>query len=183
VWDKVDSVLPARSIPADPPPPPPTAEPSVPADNRPLVAPKPAVDLNRNSTSATIIELVPLPQPSALPTTPAADPLPLEPSPTPSFQPKAASPLGHPGRWATSADYPARALREEREGTTRFRVIVGADGRVKGCEVTASSGSPDLDAATCANVAMRARFSPATDESGARVAGSYSSAVRWEIPD
>jgi protein TonB len=54
---------------------------------------------------------------------------------------------------------------------------------VKGCEVTASSGSSDLDAATCANVAKRARFNPATDESGARVAGSYSSAVRWEIPD
>jgi protein TonB len=181
VWDQVDSVLPARSYPADTPPPPDqSATPSADPDVRPLVAPRPAIDVNRNETTATVIDLVPLPVPSALPSLPAADPV--IPSPTPSFVPVPARPLGDPGRWATSDDYPARALREERQGTTRFRVTVGAAGRVRNCEIVASSGSPDLDAATCANVARRARFSPATDASGARVGGTWSSAVRWVIP-
>ena len=181
IRDKVDKVFPAWSYPAEVPPPSP--EPSVAPrdaiDQRPLVAPKPRIDFDRSADTATVIDLGPLPLPSALPT---LEPL-LPPSPTPSFVPKAATPIGDPGRWATSDDYPARALREEREGTTRFRVTVGADGRVRNCEVLASSGSTDLDAATCANIAKRARFAPATDASGARVAGHYTSAVRWMIPD
>jgi protein TonB len=182
IWDKVDAVLPARSYPAEPPPPPPepSVAPSPEASVQPLVAPKPAIDLDRSNTTATVIDLLPLPSPTALPSLPAADPI--IPSPTPSFIPAPARPLGDPGRWATSDDYPARALREERQGTTRFRVTVGAHGRVRNCEIVASSGSPDLDAATCANVARRARFTPATDATGARVSGSYSNAVRWEIP-
>ena len=182
VWEKVDSVLPARSYPAEPPPPAPepSVAPSADPDVRPLVAPKPAIDLDRHETTATVIDLIPLPVPSALPSVPAADPV--IPSPTPSFAPVAARPLGDPGRWATSDDYPARALREGRQGTTRFRVTIGTDGRVRNCEILASSGSLDLDAATCANVARRARFTPATDASGTRVGGSWSSAVRWVIP-
>ena len=77
----------------------------------------------------------------------------------------------------------AAALREQREGVARFRVTIGPDGRVRNCEITASSGSPDLDRATCANVAKRARFKPAIDASGATVSGSYASAVKWQIPD
>ena len=181
IWEKADKVFPAWSYPAETPPPSP--EPSVaPRDavvDRPLVAPKPLIDLDRRADTATVIDLTPQPQPSALP---SLEPL-LPPSPTPSFLPRAATPLGNPGRWATSDDYPARALREERTGTTRFRVTVGTDGRVRNCEVLTSSGSPDLDAATCANVAHRARFTPATDAGGARVNGSWTSAVRWVIPD
>lgn len=62
-------------------------------------------------------------------------------------------------------------------------MTIGADGRVRNCEILASSGSADLDRATCANVAKRARFKPATDDTGAAVSGSYSSAVKWQIPD
>ncbi|MEQ1495097.1 MAG: energy transducer TonB, partial [Novosphingobium sp.] len=89
---------------------------------------------------------------------------------------------GNPGNWATTNDYPSRALREEREGTTGFRVSVGADGRVTSCSVTNSSGSPDLDEATCSNVTRRARFTPATDGEGRPTTGSYTSRVRWVIP-
>ena len=39
-----------------------------------------------------------------------------------------------------------------------------------------------LDRATCDNVARRARFEPATDASGANVAGSYANNIRWVIP-
>jgi protein TonB len=100
----------------------------------------------------------------------------------PRVQPKQPSPKGNPANWATTNDYPTRALREEREGTTGFRVTVGPDGRVTGCSVTSSSGSPDLDDATCANVTRRARFNPATDGEGQPTSGSYSNRVRWVIP-
>jgi len=53
---------------------------------------------------------------------------------------------------------------------------------VTGCSVTSSSGSPDLDDATCANVTRRARFNPATDGEGQPTSGSYSNRVRWVIP-
>jgi protein TonB len=180
VYQTLERELTARHIPADPPPEP-VVEPAPNPDKTRLVAPKPRLVLERSS-EPTIVDLIPI-VPTPLPTTPAVEPLPMRPSPTPSFAPKAASPLGSPGKWATSDDYPARALREEREGTTRFRVTVGPDGRVRNCEVTSSSGSADLDRSACENVARRARFKPATDATGAAVSGTYSNAIRWEIPD
>ena len=104
------------------------------------------------------------------------------PPPQPKFTPKSAQPKGNPGNWATTNDYPTRALREEREGVTGFRVTVGTDGRATGCDVTSSSGSADLDQATCSNVMRRARFTPATDGEGNPTTGSYSSRVRWVVP-
>jgi periplasmic protein TonB len=91
-------------------------------------------------------------------------------------------PLGNPGNWSTTNDYPSRALREEREGTTGFRVSVGADGRVTDCQVITSSGHADLDAATCDNVRRRARFKPAVDARGNPTTGFYEQSVRWVLP-
>lgn len=101
----------------------------------------------------------------------------------PKFTPKDPSPRGQPGNWASPRDYPSRALREEREGTTRFRVSVSADGRVASCQVTGSSGHPDLDETTCKLIERRGRFTPATDGNGQNTTGTWSSAVRWEIPE
>ena len=111
-----------------------------------------------------------------------APPAPVPAPPPPRFQPKSATPKGNPANWATTNDYPSRALREEREGTTGFRVTVGPDGRVTSCDVTSSSGSSDLDDATCANVTRRARFTPAMDGEGNPTSGSYSNRIRWVIP-
>lgn len=117
----------------------------------------------------------PAPPPVILPPPPAAPP-------PPRFTPKSAVPKGNPGSWATTNDYPSRALREERAGVTGFRVSVTADGRVASCTVTSSSGSPDLDEATCSNVSRRARFNPAMDGEGKPTEGSYSGRIRWVIP-
>ena len=73
-------------------------------------------------------------------------------------------------------------LREGNQGVTQFTLTIGADGKVQSCMVTASSGFPGLDKATCDNVSRRARFEPATDGSGNRVGGTYSNRIRWEIP-
>ena len=50
------------------------------------------------------------------------------------------------------------------------------------CAIVRSSGFRGLDAAACSAVKKRARFRPATDENGQKVAGSYSNSVRWQIP-
>lgn len=184
VWDKVDVLMPTKGwkdvLPPEPVPP---IVPKSVSDDTQIVSPKPAMDFSAKNTGATVIDLLPMPQPSAQPG--PIDPGPVVPSASPSasFIPRAATPLGSPGKWATTDDYPAAALREERAGVSRFRVTIGADGRVRNCDILASSGSPDLDRATCTNVAKRARFKPATDDTGTAVSGSYTSAVKWEIPD
>lgn len=91
-------------------------------------------------------------------------------------------PRGNPGNWANTNDYPSIALQKEMEGTTGFRVTVGPDGRVTDCTIVLSSGSAELDTATCNNVSRRARFEPARDAAGKPTNGSYSNRVRWEIP-
>lgn len=85
--------------------------------------------------------------------------------------------------WISDTDYPDGALRDRREGTAGFRLSVGANGRAKDCVITSSSGSADLDSATCSNILKRARFSPAEDASGTAVDASYSSRVSWNLPD
>lgn len=108
------------------------------------------------------------------------DPRPL-PSPSPRYAAVKAVPRGNPGTWVSRDDYPARAIREEWTGVTRFRLDIGTDGRVTGCTVTAGSGHVELDRVACARVSARARFDPAKDESGVKTAGTYESAIRWQI--
>jgi protein TonB len=178
VVKKVTTVDIKKDEPKKEPPPPPKKMAAAP----PIVAPPPKINVSNVSPPITTVTTPPPPAPPVLvvaPPGPAAAP---PPPPAPKFTPKAAQPKGNPGNWATTNDYPTRALREEREGVTGFRVSVGTDGRATGCDVTSSSGSADLDQATCSNVMRRARFTPATDGEGNPTTGSYSSRVRWVIP-
>lgn len=177
-FKKVKEVTAAINIeeekpPEEPPPPPPKQDTPPP----PIVAPPPAITFN---APAPVVQTVQTPPPPAPVFVTAAPPPPAP--PPPKFQPKAAQPKGQPGNWATTNDYPSRALREEREGSSGFRVSVGTDGKVTDCQITRSSGSPDLDQATCDNVRRRARFTPATDGEGNPTTGSYASTIRWVIP-
>lgn len=177
VVKKVTTVDIKKDEPKKEPPPPPKKMAAAP----PIVAPPPKINVSNVSPPITTVTTPPPPAPPVLvvaPPGPAAPP----PPPPPKFTPKSAQPKGNPGNWATTNDYPTRALREEREGVTGFRVSVGTDGRATGCDVTSSSGSADLDQATCSNVMRRARFTPATDGEGNPTTGSYSSRVRWVIP-
>lgn len=98
-----------------------------------------------------------------------------------AFAPKPPKPKGRPGEWVSRNDYPSLDLREGNEGTVRFRLGVGADGKVTSCTVTGSSGFPRLDAAACAKLTQRGRFDPGTDDTGAKAAGTWYSSVRWSI--
>ncbi len=157
-------------------PPPPKKEAAPP----PIVVPPPMMNIN---TRPPPVETTPIfvPPPPAIQLPTPAPPAPPAPPP-PKFAAKRAVPKSAPGNWATTNDYPTRALREERAGTTGFKVTVGTDGRVTSCSVTSSSGSPDLDEATCSNVTRRARFAPATDGEGNPVTDTYSNRIRWVIP-
>jgi protein TonB len=134
---------------------------------------QPSIEVSRSDSQPIEPFLIPGPTPSIAVT----------PSPTASFAPKGAVPRTSPGSWITNDDYPARALRFGEEGLTRYRLAIGSDGKVSGCEITASSGSGDLDRETCRLLVRRAQFEPATDQNGARPGGTYSGSVRWDIPE
>ena len=161
-----------------PPPPPDTPPPPEPDRPPPPVAPPPPINISVAPPPIQVQPNIPPPAPVIRIVPPAAPPAP----PPPRFTPKGAVPKGNPGSWATTDDYPSRALREEKEGVTRFTVQVGPDGRVTNCSVTGSSGTPELDDAACRAISRRARFTPATNGEGQPVAGTYSNSVRWQIP-
>ncbi len=174
VVKKVTTVDIKKEEPKKEPPPPPKKVAAPP----PIVAPPPKINV---SVAPPPVQTVVTPPPQAPVVPIIAPPAPVAPPP-PKFQPKQPQPKGRSGEWVTTNDYPSRALREEREGTTRFRLTVGPDGKVTDCQITGSSGSPDLDDAACANLRRRARFAPATDGEGQPTTGYYANAVRWQIP-
>jgi len=157
-----------------PPHPVPTAQPS----HQPDHVIQPRDDL----ATGPLVPVGPLPTPTASPM-PQPTPIAVIDPPRPQFTPRAARPVGRPSGWVTSNDYPSRDLREGNAGVTGFRLSIGSDGSVQGCTITLSSGFPGLDRATCDNLTRRARFEPAMDGSGARVAGTYASHIRWVIPE
>jgi protein TonB len=158
------------------PPPPPKKQDLPPP---PVFAPKPPMNIAPAPSPIQTVQQAPPPAP---PPPPVLAPPPPSAPPPPRFTPKAATPKGNPGNWANANDYPSRALREEKEGVTRFRVSVGPDGKVTSCDVTGSSGTPELDTATCSLVSRRGRFNPATDGEGQPTSSAWSSSVRWQIP-
>jgi protein TonB len=164
-----------------PPPPPPQPQPrsshssllTAPQPLLPIPQPVPTVAPYDPNEHLGPIDPLPQPVPTFAPT----------PTPQPSFAPKGASPLGNPGRWITTEDYPPRALRSGEEGLAGYRLVIASSGKVTTCEIVRSSGSPDLDRETCRLLSKRAQFAPATDNTGSKVVGTFSGSVRWDIPD
>lgn len=154
--------------PPDEPPPPPPKPTDVPPP--PVITPPPAVVIQQAP-----VNVAPPPPPPVFVTQ-------APPPPPPPRAVSKAQPRGRPGEWVTSDDYPSRALREERSGTTGFRLEIGPDGRVTSCTVTSSSGSSDLDAQACALLPRRAKFKPAVGSDGQPMSDTYSSRITWVIP-
>jgi len=165
-------------VPDNTPVPPPMPEPSAAVDSHtPPVAPIPWVDLKK--PPIVDVDPVDLTKPIDLP--PVALPT-ATPSPTPSIAAVAPRPIGGSG-WISTDDYPGMSIRRNEEGTANYILQVGADGKVRGCNIIVSTGHQRLDDATCKLLARRGKFTPARDPSGALVAGTYSGQVTWRIPD
>lgn len=79
-------------------------------------------------------------------------------------------------------DYPVEALRREEQGTVAVNVVLRDDGHVKRCDVTSSSGSASLDAATCSIIQERGNFPPLRNREGP-VKNEYTARIRWMLPD
>jgi protein TonB len=158
--------------PPDEPPPPPEQIPDTPP---PVVAPPPIVRTNTAPPAVVITPVAPPPQITTAPPPPPAPPPPVR-----RIEPAKAR--ANLASYVSNDDYPDSAIRNEEQGTTGFRLDVGPDGRVSNCTVTSSSGSSALDNATCRLMRSRARFTPATDSTGARVSDSVSSRIRWVLP-
>jgi TonB family protein len=100
----------------------------------------------------------------------------------PAAVPAAATPIGSPGDWVGSADYPSSALRFGMMGVTSFRLIVDTTGKPSRCDIVQSSGFDVLDTATCQRLMDNARFAPSRDRAGTPIEGTYSNRVRWVMP-
>ena len=174
---------PTVDIPLDaPPPPPPKPEQQQEQQDSIITVPPRPLDLTVPDPVDIVVEdSITDQRPFVLDPGPVIEPV-ADP-PRPAFVPRQARPLNNPARWITNDDYPARALLEEAEGIAAYRLIVGTSGQVTACEVTRSTGNSPLDAATCRFIERRARFEPATDETGAKVVGAYTGRVKWEIPE
>ncbi|MBX3594657.1 TonB family protein [Sphingomonas sp.] len=166
--------------PEEVPPPPPPPDTPVPPPPTTVVVQKPIVQVPSPPVQIDMSTRIPPSQPP----TPPAPPAPPAPPPPPA-PPKVAKPLtprGSPGSWVTDDDYPPAALRSGDQGTLSFRLEVGPDGRVTDCRVTSSSGSSLLDSTACRLLQRRARFNPAEDANGNKIAAPFSSRFTWRIP-
>jgi protein TonB len=161
--------------PDEPPPPPPDS----PQTEPPPVAPPAAVRINTPSPPMYTVPDAPPRPPQPLPAPPAMTPPPPPPPPRVVPPQRARANLGS---YFSTDDYPAAALRAEAEGTTRFTLSIGPDGRVSACSVTGGSGNAALDAATCRILRSRARYTPARDQSGNPTSGTDRGSVTWRLP-
>ncbi|HEX5181869.1 MAG TPA: TonB family protein [Allosphingosinicella sp.] len=177
--DIFDVPEPPPPPPIPPPPPPPPSSAHLPTTH--LTIPTQIVDVIQHPPS-TVTPFPPLPPmgnngtgPTPLP------PVPPTPPPPRTFEPARAH--ANLGSYVSDIDYPDSARRNDEQGTTRFRLAVGIDGRVTGCTVVGSSGSSALDSATCRLMKNRARFTPARDSNGNATTDNVASAIRWVLPE
>jgi len=195
VTPKKDDPLGATTIYSPPPPPPEPPEPVERKVERPrtvdtqiLAPPRPIDPPDNQSLTGTIPDPGPITFPDIGPiglgggegTGPVVEP---SPSPTPMFDPVAASPRDNPGAWITDSDYRSTWIRREMTGTASFALGINTKGRVTDCRITRSTGYTALDAATCKLISRRARFEPARNSDGQVTSGTYSNSIRWVLPE
>jgi len=87
------------------------------------------------------------------------------------------------GSWATRIleNYPARAIRDELQGTVGISLVVSAQGRVLSCAVTSTSGHAILDEAACDGAQRYGRFEPALDHKGQPTEGTFATVIRYSL--
>jgi len=84
--------------------------------------------------------------------------------------------------WRTAADYPEPAASQGKHGSAITSFEVTAEGRVENCRVIRSSGTAQLDEASCAIMTRRARFKPGVDAKGQPQTITTGITVHWIMP-
>ena len=161
--------------PEEEPPPPPPPDEIIPP---PPVAPPPPINI---SVTPPQVETVTTPPPPQREVIRVADPPPPPPPPPPSKARRATA--DGQNRWAAriQENYPARAIRDETEGTVGVSVTIGPNGRVTACSVTSSSGSSVLDDAACDGMTRYARYNPALNDAGEPTTGSANTRIVYQL--
>lgn len=104
-------------------------------------------------------------------------------SPAPLDVARPARSMVNPPSLFAPADYPAEALAQRAQGSTRYRIQISEVGRAEKCEIVRSSGSAALDQATCRIITSRSRFRPALDAAGRPVASNFTGTIHWILPE
>ena len=152
------------------------------ASQPPITQPTPPIDFELPKATYETTEKI-IERPIIVDTPRVDTKPPAPPAPVPSFSPISAKPRNDPGAWLSDRDYKSAWARRELTGVASFRLDISQTGKVTGCRITGSTGHSELDQATCSLVQRRARFEPARGSNGEPVAGSYSSSVRWQLPE
>ena len=90
--------------------------------------------------------------------------------------------LGNLGQYVGPDDYPPEALRRGQQGTVRFVVTVGTNGRVTECTITRSSGYEQLDEGTCRLARRKLRFNPGRVGGRAVEMPAVAFGITWTLP-
>ncbi|MGN6377155.1 MAG: energy transducer TonB [Sphingomonas sp.] len=81
----------------------------------------------------------------------------------------------------SKGDLPEALIRPGGGGTVSVLYVVSPQGRVTDCEVTRSSGNPELDDMTCRLIEQRFRFEPSRDSAGRAVESMVEENHTWVI--
>jgi hypothetical protein len=90
-----------------------------------------------------------------------------------------AKPVGSPGQWFRSSDYPTSSLGRGESALIHFRLTIAADGRVADCAIQRATKGDEFAKKSCEQIRKRARFEPALDAEGKPVASFYVNTVKW----
>lgn len=90
-----------------------------------------------------------------------------------------AVPVGNPGKWLNSSDYPSEMRWEGRQGLVFFRLVVDREGKPASCHIQQSTRPQAFDDAVCRGIMNRARFTPALDAAGQPITSYYLNSVRF----
>ena len=105
----------------------------------------------------------------------------VEPAPASIDTTPKATPIGSPASWFPADAYPPQAKAAGLQGRTAFTLDLDDKGRITSCNITTSSGSPLLDSTTCTLLVTNGRFQPARNTQGQPIAGTWSSAMVWQL--
>lgn len=88
-----------------------------------------------------------------------------------------------PTEWINSDDYPISSLNRGDQGVVTVAWTISPTGRISACKIIETSGSADLDKATCDAILRRGRYCrPALDAAGKPVESYATRRVMWSTP-
>lgn len=91
------------------------------------------------------------------------------------------TPIGNPGTWASSNDYPTDMLRQGGNGLVQFRLDISETGSIAGCHIQARTNPDAFADLSCKMISKRGRFNPALDRNGKPIKSYFVSTVRWKM--